>query len=152
MVDMSTYRSKVAGIYSSHISTGIPKTTSSAYTIANAAFSYAGWYLWPNLSTWVMPGEPNFLTLQMIPIGPDKTVEYLDWYLIDKKSSKQILAAMKYLDEVLQPEDIGLCESVQCVLNSFGYDQGRFIVDKGETESSEHAVHHFQKLVLGALT
>ena len=59
---------------------------------------------------------------------------------------------MKYLDEVLQPEDIGLCESVQRGLNSFGYDQGRFIVDKEETESSEHAVHHFQRLVLDALT
>ena len=29
--------------------------------------------------------------------------------------------------------------------------QGRFVVDEGLTELSEHAVHHFQKLVATAL-
>ena len=52
---------------------------------------------------------------------------------------------------MLQPEDIGLVESVQRGLNSRGYDQGRLIVDKDRSDVSEHAVHHFQSLVQDAL-
>jgi len=52
---------------------------------------------------------------------------------------------------VLQPEDIRLCENVQEGLRSRGYDQGRFMVDRARSEISEHAVHHFQRMVLDAL-
>ncbi len=31
-------------------------------------------------------------------------------------------------------------------LKSFGYNQGRFVVDDEHPELSEHAVHHFQQL------
>ena len=58
---------------------------------------------------------------------------------------------MAYVHETLQPEDIGICESVQRGLRSRGYNQGRFVVDKGLTELSEHAVHHFQQMVVEAL-
>ena len=54
-------------------------------------------------------------------------------------------------DEVLQVEDIALVESVQRGLRSRGYDQGRFIVDAGRTDMSEHAVHHFHALVVAAM-
>jgi hypothetical protein len=65
--------------------------------------------------------------------------------------SKQLKEAIDYQKDVLQPEDIGLCESVQRGLASRGYNQGRFIVDEGKTELSEHAVHHFQSMVAEAL-
>jgi len=55
------------------------------------------------------------------------------------------------MDEILQPEDIGLCESVQKGLRSKGYNQGRFVIDESESELSEHGVHHFQELLLDAL-
>jgi len=58
---------------------------------------------------------------------------------------------MDYQKDILQPEDISLCESVQRGLNSRGYNQGRFIVDRDRTELSEHAVHHFQDMVVNAL-
>jgi choline monooxygenase len=44
-----------------------------------------------------------------------------------------------------------MCESVQRGLHSLGYRQGRFVVDAGRTEISEHAVHDFQMKVLRAL-
>ena len=89
--------------------------------------------------------------LKIIPDGPEHTVEHLDWFLPEPEPSKQIKDAMDYMDEVLQPEDIALCESVQRGLKSRGYNQGRFVIDDGLTELSEHAVHHFQKLVVDAL-
>ena len=58
---------------------------------------------------------------------------------------------MDYQNDVLQPEDIGLCVSVQKGLSSKGYNSGRFVVNGDLTELSEHAVHHFQSLVADAL-
>jgi choline monooxygenase len=58
---------------------------------------------------------------------------------------------MTYMNETLQPEDIGLCESVQRGLKSRGYNQGRFVVDPAHPEISEHATHHFQHMVAEAL-
>ena len=97
------------------------------------------------------PGEPNIMTLQMIPDGPERTREILDVYLLEPTPSKQCQAALDYMDSVLQPEDIGLCESVQRGLRSRGYNQGRFIIDQDLSSLSEHGVHHFQSLVMQSL-
>ena len=80
-----------------------------------------------------------------------RTVEYQDWYLPNPEPSQQQRAAMDYQRDVLQPEDIGLCESVFRGLRSKGYNQGRFVVDPARSELSEHGVHHFQQLYVDAL-
>jgi phenylpropionate dioxygenase-like ring-hydroxylating dioxygenase large terminal subunit len=152
LVDMPSYRSTCHGHYSSHVSSELRTASSSAYRISGGAdFGFAGWYLWPNLTIWAMPGEANIATLQMIPAGPGRTREHLDWYCPGGDPGQELREAMTYIDAVLQPEDIGLCESVQRGLASFGYNQGRLVVDREESELSEHAVHHFQQLVLNAL-
>lgn len=152
LVDMQTYKSRVCGIYSSHISQAA-KVNNSAFKFekGDVDFGYAAWYVWPNLTIWIYPGETNVSTLQMIPAGPERTLEHLDWFLPQAEPTKQLADAMTYMDEVLQPEDIALCESVQRGLHSKGYNQGRFVVDNMLTHLSEHAVHHFQKMVVDAL-
>ena len=87
----------------------------------------------------------------MNPTDIEKTVEYQDWFTPGGVITKQLKDAIDYQIDVLQPEDISLCESVQRGLQSKGYNQGRFIVDDGRTELSEHAVHHFQSMVAEAL-
>lgn len=153
LVDMDTYRSTVNGIYSSHVSKGIRAADNKAFKLGSADvdFGYAGWFLWPNLTIWAYPGEPNLSILQMIPDGPGRTVEYQDWFLPATGVTPQLKEAMGYQKDVLQPEDISLCESVQRGLGSKGYNQGRFMVDQDQTELSEHAVHHFQRMVVEAL-
>jgi choline monooxygenase len=153
LVDMKSYRSTVHGIYSSHISNAANSTDNSAYKFekGDVDFGYAGWFLWPNLTLWAYPGEANLSVLQMIPIGVENTVEYQDWFVPDGKASPQLQEAMDYQKDTLQPEDIGLCESVHRGLRSNGYNQGRFVVDADRSELSEHAVHHFQHLVVRAL-
>jgi len=79
------------------------------------------------------------------------TIEYQDWFLPTEIPSPQLKEAMDYQKDVLQPEDVSLCVSVQRGLKSKGYNQGRFMVDAERTELSEHAVHHFQELVVNAL-
>lgn len=153
LVDMESYRSVAKGIYSSHVSSAAKNTNSSAYTFekGDVDFGYAGWYLWPNLTLWAYPGEANLSVLQMVPDGTESTIEYQDWFVPNGKPSKQLKDAMDYQKDILQPEDISLCESVQRGLKSEGYNQGRFVVDSELTELSEHAVHHFQQMVVKAL-
>ncbi len=153
LVDMKSYRSATSGIYSSHISNAAKSTENSAYTFekGDVDFGFAGWFLWPNLTIWVYPGEANLSVLQMIPDGPEQTIEYQDWFVPKGEPCQQLQDAMAYQKDILQPEDIGLCESVQRGLKSHGYNQGRFVVDAERTELSEHAVHHFQRLVVNAL-
>lgn len=153
LVDMNSYRSTVHGIYSSHCSSQVGSTQSRAFGFeaGRKDFGYAGWFVWPNLTVWVYPGEPNISTLQMIPAGPDRTVEHQDWFVPSATPSQQLRDAMAYQKDVLQPEDIRLCENVQIGLRSQGYNQGRFVVDDERSVLSEHAVHHFQKLVVEAL-
>lgn len=153
LVDMESYRNVINGPYVSQIAEAPRTTRSRAYAFERGEvdFGYAGWYLWPNLTIWIYPGEANISTMIMIPKGPDRTVEHLDWFLPTPEISSQVAAAMTYMNETLQPEDIGLCESVQRGLRSRGYNQGRFVVDPAHPEISEHAAHHFQRMVAEAL-
>ncbi|WP_373504342.1 aromatic ring-hydroxylating dioxygenase subunit alpha [Aestuariivirga sp.] len=154
LVDMDSYRNIINGLYVSQISDAPRTTTAKAYSFekGDVDFGYAGWYLWPNLTLWVYPGEPNISALIMIPDGTDRTIEHLDWFLPTTEVSDQVRQAMAYMDKTLQPEDIALCESVQRGLKSRGYNQGRFVIDPGHPELSEHGVHHFQRMVARALS
>lgn len=152
LVDMDTYRSRTCDIYSSHKSKAANVNNSAfKFEKGDVDFGYAAWFVWPNTTFWIYPGETNVSVLQIIPSGIEQSIEYLDWFLPAKEPTEQLKAAMVYMDEILQPEDIGLCESVQKGLKSRGYNQGRFVIDDKRTELSEHALHHFQDMVVDAL-
>ena len=153
LVDMDSYRVTTHEIYSSHVSNAVRSTDNNAYRFEKGEvdFGYAGWFLWPNLTIWIYPGEPNISTLQIIPAGYGRTIEHQDWYLPNPEPSRQQRDAMDYQRDVLQPEDVGLCESVFRGLQSRGYNQGRFVVDAERSELSEHGVHHFQQLYVDAM-
>jgi choline monooxygenase len=152
LVDMPSYETKTYDHYSSHISHRPCNSNSKAFKVeGEQTFGYAAWFMWPNLTIWVMPGEANISMLQMHPDGLSQCLETLDWYGLGDEMNQASKEAITYLDEVLQPEDIGLCESVQKGLNSLSYNQGRFVVDNDRSHLSEHGVHHFQQLVVKAL-
>ena len=153
LVDMESYRNIINGRYVSQVSDAPRTKAAKAYSFekGDVDFGYAGWFLWPNLTIWAYPGEPNISTLIMISDGPDRTLENLDWFTPGGTVTPQIEAAMVYMNETLQPEDIALCESVQRGLKSKGYNQGRFVIDPAHPELSEHGVHHFQRMVAEAL-
>ena len=60
------------------------------------------------------------------------------------------MQAIAFVDDVLQPEDIGLVESVQRGMRTGAFEQGRYLVDPDGSGLSEHAVHHFHGQVLDA--
>ena len=153
LVAIKQYRTKTYGIHSSHIAPpGRPDNSAYNFTPATDRPSeFAAWWLWPAMTFNVFPGDANITILHIMPTGPETTAEHFDFYFLNDTPSVCELDAIKYVDQVLQPEDIGLVESVQRGLHSRGYQGGRYVVDAGRTDISEHGLHHFHGLVLTAL-
>jgi len=150
LVDMDTYTVTTHGIYSSHMAEA-GKGANSAYDVSNATVrTHAVWWLWPNTCLMRYPGRSSMIVLNIIPAGPDRTLETYDFFLETPEPDAMELDAIRYLDEVLQVEDITLVESVQRGMASPAFTQGRIVNDPDGSGKSEHAVHHFHGLVLDA--
>ncbi|MYD76649.1 MAG: Rieske 2Fe-2S domain-containing protein [Gammaproteobacteria bacterium] len=150
LVDMDTYKVRTHGIYSSHMArAGL--SSNNAYDVADATVTdHAVWYLWPNTALLRYPGKGNFMVWKFIPSGPEETYEEFDFYYETDQPVESEIESIRFIDEVLQPEDIGLVESVQRGMRTPGFRQGRYLVDPEQSGMSEHAVHHFHGLVLDA--
>ena len=150
LVDMDTYKVTTYGIYSSHMADA-GKSTNSAYDVSNAAVkTHAVWWLWPNTCLMRYPGRSSMIVLNIIPMGPDRTFETYDFFLETKEVTEAEKDTIRYLDEVLQVEDIAIVESVQKGMKTPAFTQGRIVNDPEGSGKSEHAVHHFHGLVLDA--
>ncbi len=150
LVDMSTYKVTTHGIYSSHMARA-GTTSNSAYQVDGATVTdHAVWWLWPNTCLLRYPGRGNMMVLRVIPDGPDRTLETLDVFLETSEPNDAELDAIHYMDEVLQVEDIAIVESVQRGMRTPAFEQGRLVVDRAGSGTSEHALHHFHGLVLDA--
>lgn len=151
LVDIKNYHTKTYGLYSSHISPP-GRSDNAAYQIPDGpSGNFAAWWLWPNVTFNVFPGSANITVLHIQPTGPETTLEHFDFFFADATPTEGERQAIDYVDKVLQPEDIGLVESVQRGLHSRGYTQGRLMVDKDRSYNSEHGLHHFHALVLKQL-
>ncbi|MEM7188567.1 MAG: ring-hydroxylating oxygenase subunit alpha [Pseudomonadota bacterium] len=150
LVDMNTYKVTTHGIYSSHMAEA-GNAPNSAYDVSNATVkTHAVWWLWPTTCLMRYPGRSSMIVLNIIPAGPDRTLETYDFFLETPEPDEMELDAIRYLDEVLQVEDIGLVESVQRGMETPAFTQGRIVHDPNRSGKSEHAVHHFHGLVLDA--
>ncbi|MGB2840039.1 MAG: SRPBCC family protein [Actinomycetes bacterium] len=150
LVDMSTYQVTTHGIYSSHMAEA-GKSANSAYDVSEATTTeHAVWWLWPNTCLMRYPGRANFMVWRMIPVAPNRTREIFDFFLETDEPNAAELESIRYIDEVLQKEDISLVESVQRGMQTPAFTQGRIVYDPQGSGLSEHAVHHFHGLVLDA--
>jgi choline monooxygenase len=148
LVDMDTYKVTTHGIYSSHMARA-GAAENSAYDVSGATVTeHAVWWLWPNTCLLRYPGRGNFMVLQIIPDGPGRTRETWDFYLETAEPDEAELGSIRYIDEVLQVEDIALVESVQRGMRTPAFTQGKIVYDPDGSGLSEHAVHHFHGLVL----
>ena len=117
LVDMDTYKVTTHGIYSSHMADA-GQGSNTAYDVSNAVRTHAVWWLYPTTCIMRYLGRPSMIILNIIPIGPDRTLETYDFFLVDQTPDEAEVEAIRYLDEVLQVEDIGLVESVQRGMNT----------------------------------
>lgn len=150
LVDMETYKVTTHGIYSSHMAEA-GKAENTAYSVSDATVTdHAVWWLWPNTCIMRYPGRGNMIVLKIVPAGPDLTYETYDFFLETPKPNEAEIESIRYLDEVLQVEDINLVESVQRGMSTPAFEQGRIVNDPSGSGLSEHALHHFHGLVIEA--
>ena len=150
LIEMDTYKVTTHGIWSSHMAEA-GNTANTAYDVSDASVKiHAVWWLWPNTCIMRYPGRSSIIIMNVIPAGPDRTLETYDFYFETSEPNEAEKEAIRYLDEVLQSEDIALCESVQRGMSTPAFSQGRIVSDPSGSGLSEHAVHHFHGLVLDA--
>lgn len=150
LVDMDTYKVTTHGIYSSHMADA-GNTPNSAYDVSAATVkTHAVWWLWPNTCLMRYPGRSSMIVMNIIPVSNNRTLETYDFYLETPDADPMEKEAIRYIDEVLQVEDIALVESVQRGMDTPAFSQGRIVYDPEGSGKSEHAVHHFHGLVLDA--
>ncbi len=150
MIDMDTYQVKTHGIYSSHLARA-RSGGNDAYDISDATVTdHAVFFLWPNITLMRYPGRGNFMVWRFYPLAAGETYEEFDFFFETAQPDATETEALRFIDEVLQVEDINLVESVQRGMSTPAFDCGRYMVDVEGSGMSEHAVHHFHGLVLEA--
>ena len=91
-------------------------------------------------------------TFNQIPMGPEKTLLRFGHYQPKSRPQSALSeAVMDWFNNKLGPEDIDLNVAVQQGLRSFGFDQGRYVIDAERGPNSEHLLHHFHQLVRQAM-
>ncbi len=150
LIDMQTYTVTTHGHYSSHMAKA-KLDNNNAYSIENASVTdHAVWFLWPNITLMRYPGTGNFMVWRFYPVSENETREVFDFFFESATPSDEEMEAIRFVDEVLQPEDIALVESVQKGMETPAYQQGRYMVDDEGSGMSEHALHHFHSLIIEA--
>jgi len=100
--------------------------------------------LFPGTVINVMPGRPNLSIGPIVPLAPERTYRFLDYFVADDADDAWIEELLAFDNEV-GAEDQVLVERVQQGVRSGLLDQGRLLTE------SEQLVAHFQSLVLDAL-
>lgn len=132
---------------------GPPKAdVTSAYgTSLDGATWQTDWFfnigIWPNTTFYCFPFADMCGTFIMIPLEPEKSLLRFGYYGPDRPMPSVTKACIKWMNEQLGPEDIQLNITQQRGLRSFGFNQGRYLIDAERSNESEHLVHHFHQLV-----
>ncbi len=114
--------------------------------------TYMNWWLFPNTCIYLVPYTDIVATFMIIPLEAEKTLVRFGYYVPDRPESEITAACKQWMNDGLGPEDIELNITVQQGLKSFGFDQGRYMIDDERSNESEHLVHHFHTKVYEALT
>jgi carnitine monooxygenase subunit len=156
LIDFKRYELKASGRWWTYI--GPPKPgANSAYgePLEGATYQTDSFFnigIWPNTTFYCFPFSDVVGTFIMIPLEPEKSLLRFGYYAPEPQHlSKVTEACIRWMNEELGPEDIQLNVTQQKGLRSFGYDQGRYMVDAARSNESEHLVHHFHKLVYQAI-
>jgi phenylpropionate dioxygenase-like ring-hydroxylating dioxygenase large terminal subunit len=102
-------------------------------------------FLWPNLGVNIFPGRPNISIGPMIPVTPDRTYRFLDYFFgadVDQAWIDELMA----FDDQVGKEDRVLVEGVHRGIASGGLEHGWLM------GRSEQLIGHFQQLTREALS
>lgn len=150
-LDYDQYRVDCQPGYSHHhapirqFRAGDPRAQDRRYANGEGEKRTLYYWIFPN---WMVNIYPDNMSINVIlPLGADRTLTIFEWYFTDEKLAR----GQKWLEEeasfsdLVQQEDIEICEAVQKGLRSRTYDKGRFSAKR------ENGVHHFHKLLSESL-
>jgi choline monooxygenase len=101
-------------------------------------------WLWPVTKVYALPGPPNLAAGPVVPLGPERTRGFLDYFFPEEVSEAEIEELLAFDDQV-GLEDRVLVESVQAGVRSGLIEHGKLLPE------SERLIAHFQQLVREAL-
>jgi carnitine monooxygenase subunit len=103
-------------------------------------------FLWPNLGVNIFPGRPNISIGPMVPLEPDRTYRFLDYFFgpdVDQEWIDELMA----FDDQVGIEDRTLVEGVQRGMAAAGPIEHGYLMGH-----SEQLIGHFQDLTRSALS
>ncbi len=109
------------------------------------------WYIWPNLLLISHWGVGNFKVLVARPVDVDRSFEFLDGFSLSDPPTEAEIAGMNRFRDTANRQDIRCMEQQQAGIRSRGFTAGRLMVDKEHSARSEHATHHFDRMVWEAI-
>jgi choline monooxygenase len=101
-------------------------------------------FLWPNLGVNIFPGRPNLSIGPIVPLAPDRTYRFLDYFFgadVDREWIDELLE----FDDQVGREDRVLVEGAQRGIGSGALEHGYLL------GRSEQLIAHFQQLTAAAL-
>ncbi|MGH2976751.1 MAG: aromatic ring-hydroxylating oxygenase subunit alpha [Gaiellaceae bacterium] len=101
-------------------------------------------FLWPNLGINIFPGRPNLSIGPIVPLAPDRTFRFLDYFFGPDVEAAWIDDLLAFDDQVGR-EDRTLVEGVQHGVASGALEHGVLM------SHSEQLIAHFQALTTAAL-
>jgi phenylpropionate dioxygenase-like ring-hydroxylating dioxygenase large terminal subunit len=101
-------------------------------------------FLWPNLGVNIFPGRPNISIGPIVPVSPERTYRFLDYFFGPDVDQDWIDELMAFDDQVGR-EDRALVEGVQRGMAAGGVEHG-YLMGR-----SEQLIGHFQELTRAAL-
>jgi choline monooxygenase len=143
-VDVSpdAYRLSAAGLVSSQV--GPLRQNGNSFLAHGEVPRSQFHFLWPNFGLNVFPGHPNLSCGPMLPLGPERTGRFLDYFFapeVDQEWIDELIA----FDSQVGTEDRALVEGVQRGVRTGILTEGRVLSE------SEQLVAHFQRLCAEAL-
>ena len=91
-----------------------------------------------------MPGRPNFSIGPIIPLAPERTSRFLDYFVASDADRAWVEESLAF-DAQVGAEDTELVERVQAGVRVGMIESGRLLPE------SERLIAHFQSLVVDAL-
>ena len=143
-LDMDSYRTEVFGRYSIQSGAGAGAGTNESGADFAERIGDRVLYAWlyPNLM--INRYGPMMDTNWVIPHGHDRTEVIFDYYFTPETAGDEAFVEKSLAaSDIVQKEDVDICESVQRGLGSSSYDRGRYSVKR------EHGEFHFHRLLAG---
>ncbi|MEP7097687.1 MAG: SRPBCC family protein [Dokdonella sp.] len=136
---MLDYRSYVTELARWHSLQSSPlESTDELYGNGDALY----YWLWPNTMLNVLPGRLQ--TNRVLPLGPGRCRVEFDFYYPDGANGTVRRESDLAFSDIVQKEDVDICERVQRGLESGSYVAGRL------NPLRESGVHHFHELLRAA--